>query len=407
MSPVRLKTRTTKDGEKRYLVYYRRGGRGFKDEYAGSFRTRKEQLTRRDFVAGELAAGRDPKVTLAALAAPPKPPTGLLERWDTFMASRIDVSPKAQAQYRNSRDRWVPILGAHTDPATLATRDIIDGIAELAEDLAPSTISQYTSNLGMVLDFCDVEPNPVRSAKVKMPRANASAIEIPNTKAWFAIRTHVKRRSRLALRVIECCGLRVNECAGLEWGDIDFGERQIRIRRENTKTASGRRWIPVPQVLLNEIAGLVPLEDRVMSSRVFGVNDDRIRYDLDKACGAAAMGDYSPHEFRHRRISLWIRHGFDPVRLARLAGHSRSSMSLDKYGHDVLDPREDEWRDFWLAISEGRRPDGEASVGHQDDGVSLDPASMLGAAGFPSSQVVVSLDPSDAALRDRGGSDAS
>jgi integrase len=61
----------------------------------------------------------------------------------------------------------------------------------------------------------------------------------------------------------------------------------------------------------------------------------------------AGVTAHGVHDLRHRRISLWLRHGFDPVTVSRWAGHARSSMSLDVYGHVVLDPAEDDWRGFW------------------------------------------------------------
>jgi integrase len=62
-----------------------------------------------------------------------------------------------------------------------------------------------------------------------------------------------------------------------------------------------------------------------------------------------AVASNSPHALRHRRVSLWFAHGVDQITIKTWAGHSRASMSSDKYGHVVIDAREDEWRDFWIA----------------------------------------------------------
>ena len=76
--------------------------------------------------------------------------------------------------------------------------------------------------------------------------------------------------------------------------------------------------------------------------------------DLVRACRDAGVASYSPHDLRHRRISLWIRHGIDVVTVATWAGHKRKSMSTDVYGH-VIVPGEDEWREFWLSTYTGER----------------------------------------------------
>jgi len=378
MSPVEIKTRKTRPHavtgktENRYLVYYRLGGRNFKNRYAGSFKTKREAQTRRDLIAGELAAGRDPSIVLAAIATPPPAPPTLEQRWNEYAAGRVDVGDKAQGQYRNARDRWLPLLGADRDPHSITDADVVAGIAALTGDtekpLGAGTIGQYVSVLRQVLDYADVTPNPVNSPKVKLPRGTEEEVNPPTSKEWFAIRAQAKRRSLLPLRLIECCGFRISECVNLVYGDIDFAEGKIRVSRARTKTGAGQRWLPVPDELLDEIADLCPLEDRAVDRQVFpDLKHDAVRRDLAKACLDAGVAAHHPHDLRHRRISLWLRLGIDPVQVSRWAGHSRTSMSLDTYGHVVLDPRDDEWRDFWLSVYDAERAPRAAPVRHQED----------------------------------------
>jgi integrase len=368
MSPVYIKTRIGKTG-KRYLVYWRRGGRSFREQYAGSFKTKKEAGIRRDLVAGELAAGRDPQLVLDALKQPATQGPQLETIWDAFISSRLDVGDKARRQYRNARDRWLPLLGRNRDPATLTPADIVAAIAELFDGddgLSPGTLSQYVSNLAMVLDFADLEPNPARSAKVKIPAGSQAEKTIPANQTWEAIRGQIKKRSQLAVRLMEACALRVTEATSLEWGDVDFVEGAIRIRRAATKTAAGRRWVPVPAELLDDIADLLPLEDRSAERIVFAVNSGTVYRDIVAACTAAGVPEYGTHAFRHRRISLWLRHGIDAVQVSRWSGHSKPSESTDIYGHVIVDPRGDEWRPFWLAVYAARHASGAVPVRHEE-----------------------------------------
>lgn len=361
MSPVYIKTRTVKSG-KRYLVYWRRGGRAFKEMYAGSFKTLKEAKTRRDLIAGELAAGRDPGLALERLKTPRPLAPGLAVRWDECVASRVDVGDKAHAKYGNARAWWIPLLGEARDPSTITPADVQAGIAAMSETLKPATVTQYVSPLGMVLDYCDVAPNPVRSPKVKLPAGSKAEKLVPSNVAWFAIRDGAKKRSQVGLRLIECCGLRVSEAALLEWGDVDFVEGMVRIRREGTKTAAGRRWVPVPPELLDLVDLLVPNEDRRSARTVLGVKSGALYSDLVAACVSAGVPVYGTHALRHRRISLWLRHGIDSVQVSRWAGHSKPSESTDTYGHVILDPAGDEWRDFWL---DAYAATGAAQVRHE------------------------------------------
>lgn len=355
MSPVFIRTRITKSG-KRYAVCYRRGGRGFPEEYAGTFTSQRDAKIRRDLVAGELAAGRDPQILLAELRTPPPAAPGLEETWLEFETGRIDVGAKAQEQYRSARKAWLPILGPDTDPASITPTKIVNGIAKQAETLAPSTISKYLSSLTQVLDHAGVEPNPCRSPRVKLPRARKGEKEIPGNETWFAIRDAVFDRSRLALELEEACAFRVSEACALELGDIDFVDGAARIREEGTKTRAGRRWVPIPRPLLDRIeAQLPPLEDRHADMRVLGVTADLVYRDLVRACKDAGAPRYGTHALRHRRISLWLRHGIDPIQVAAWSGHARPSESLDTYGHQVIDPNGDEWARFWKTTYERSR----------------------------------------------------
>jgi hypothetical protein len=94
---------TTRSGP-RYVVRYRLGGRAYPIVHGGSFIREREAKTRRDFVAGELAAGRDPALALRALANAPVRRT-LRAEFERFEASRVDVGTKTLALYRNTRDR--------------------------------------------------------------------------------------------------------------------------------------------------------------------------------------------------------------------------------------------------------------------------------------------------------------
>jgi integrase len=168
----------------------------------------------------------------------------------------------------------------------------------------------------------------------------------------------VAKKLGLVVRFIECEGLRVSEALSLTYGDCDFVNSRVRISKSRTKTTSGQRWLQVPEALMQEIDGLVALEDRHAARLVFpNLTRDAVRDGLYRACSNAKLASYSPHDLRHRRISLWVAQGFDPVAIKTWAGHARTSMTLDVYSHVIVDPNGDEWREHWAAIyADERRP---------------------------------------------------
>ena len=70
MASAFIVTRKTSGG-RRFAVRYRLGGRAWPIQHGGSFPTLKEARARRDLVAGELAAGRNPADLLAAMVQRP------------------------------------------------------------------------------------------------------------------------------------------------------------------------------------------------------------------------------------------------------------------------------------------------------------------------------------------------
>lgn len=48
---------------------------------------------------------------------------------------------------------------------------------------------------------------------------------------------------------------------------------------------------------------------------------------------SSQRSNYTLHELRHRRITIWHQAGIPARELAERAGHSKPSMSLDVYSH--------------------------------------------------------------------------
>lgn len=363
MSPSAfITTRRAKSGA-RYVVRYRHGGRYTPLVHAGSFKTMRDARARRDFISAELAAGRDPAVSLRALEQP-----AVAADFDTvfgqFIETRVDVGDKTTALYGNARAKLGDL--AERDPHTLRPADFQTWLATNAE-LSPKTLHHYLSSMRQVLDFADVEPNPARSRKVKLPARTASEPTPPSSAEWRAARKQLSPRLVLVVRLIECAALRIGEAVQLTYGDVDFQSERIRISRTRTKgRTAGQRWLPVPTALLEEIDELVPLEDRHRGRLVFPLTESQIRDGFARACRNAKIAHYHPHDLRHRRISLWVAHGIDAVTVKTWAGHSRASLSLDTYSHVVIDPSEDEWREFWLEFYAAERLPGAVPVRHEE-----------------------------------------
>jgi integrase len=137
----------------------------------------------------------------------------------------------------------------------------------------------------------------------------------------------------LLFLTIEQGGLRIGEAVALRWADVDVAGRRLRLPRSATKTGTSR-WVQLAEWLVDAIEDTCPLEDRIPERKVFqGLHYSAARQAMSRACRLAKIPNYTPHDLRHRRITLWHQSGVPARELAERAGHSKPSMSLDVYTH--------------------------------------------------------------------------
>jgi integrase len=332
MSSLTITTRRTKSGP-RYVVRYRLGGRAYPVEHGGSFKTLREAKARRDLIGGELAAGRNPADALRTLVE--QPTRRNFRSWaSTYQTSRVDLAPETAKNLKSHLKRLLPAFDDR-DPATITVADVQEWVGANA-DLKPASLGRYMATLRLILDFAGVEPNPARDGRVKLPRIEQAIVEPPSAEHVEAILEHVPARWRLSLRVLEQTGMRVGELAQLEWRDVDVAESRFRIRQG--KTAAARRWVGVPAWLMVEVQETCPPDDRSPERRVFqGFSADVAKNVMVRACKAAGIPHFHPHDLRHRYASVKLREGVPVTDLAAQLGHSKKSLTLDTYSHVLVD----------------------------------------------------------------------
>jgi integrase len=108
-------------------------------------------------------------------------------------------------------------------------------------------------------------------------------------------------------------------------GDYDEQRRRVRLRAATTKTRKAL-WIELPPVLADAIEATIgPREDRDPDARLFAASGaDALRRSMAEACRAVGIPILSPHDLRHRRISLLHLRG---VPWARIGKQSASATS--------------------------------------------------------------------------------
>jgi integrase len=93
--------------------------------------------------------------------------------------------------------------------------------------------------------------------------------------------------------------------------------------------------------LLRLALELCPRDDRHADRRVFeAFTSERFRTSLARACTAAGVPSFSPHDLRHRRVSLLHLAGMPWARIGELVGHDDLMTTARTYTHVVADERE-------------------------------------------------------------------
>lgn len=161
-----ITVRKTKSG-KRYAVRYRLGGRAYPIVHGGSFGTMKEARARRDLIAGELAAGRNPAAVLQVESSRRRESLG--EWCDRFLKSRHDADDNTISNYRSTLNGFCERFDGH-DLHELTASDIAECVAELAAKQKPGTVRQKVIAVRLLLDFAGVDPNLARDPRVRLPK---------------------------------------------------------------------------------------------------------------------------------------------------------------------------------------------------------------------------------------------
>jgi integrase len=94
-------------------------------------------------------------------------------------------------------------------------------------------------------------------------------------------------------------------------------------------------------VLFDAVLELCPRDDRVPERPVFEkATADRLRMGIQRACIAAGIPTFSPHDLRHRRISLLHLGGVPWARIGEHVGQRDLAVTANTYSHVLTDERE-------------------------------------------------------------------
>jgi integrase len=132
--------------------------------------------------------------------------------------------------------------------------------------------------------------------------------------------------------------------------DYDERQRRVRVPKQITKTRRGV-WVEPPPVLAEAIeAQLGPREDRDPETRLFSESKSTsLRTAIGRACKAAGVPEFSPHDLRLRRVSVLHLQGMPWARIGEHVGQRDLKTTADTYTHVLIDETEVDYTELLAA----------------------------------------------------------
>ena len=147
-------------------------------------------------------------------------------------------------------------------------------------------------------------------------------------------------------------GMRMGELLALEWGDVDWNGKFIRVERSYklrvispTKTGKARR-VDISDHLCETLRslhtqakkdgfrmGLGEAVDVVFHREGTQMEQNYIRRVFKRVLQKAGLREIRFHDIRHTYASLLLSDGVTPVYVKEQLGHSSIQMTVDIYGH--------------------------------------------------------------------------
>lgn len=295
------------------------------------------------FAGGDIVDPRAGRVTLAAV-------------YRTWLASRLDLSPKVRRGYEdNWRNRIEPRFG-EWHIARIDHQSIQAWVTDMVESgLSPRTVRWVHSVLKMSLDYAiDDGLLPARNpaARTKFPPQRHTSHTYLSTGEVAALAAACGAQGDV-VALLAYTGLRFGELVGLCVEDVDLESRRIRVRRSitqvggkliegNPKSAAGRRSVPIPQrvmpILAHRVCERLPGQAAITSPNgsLLGLENWKRSTRWRHAIIEIGRPSMRVHDLRHTYASLARRAGADLRLLQKTMGHASITVTAHIYA-DLYD----------------------------------------------------------------------
>lgn len=162
------------------------------------------------------------------------------------------------------------------------------------------------------------------------------------------------------LGIIVCLytGVRIGELLALEWSDIDFAQRLLRVTKtchyrkgasgkterhtDTPKTHTSRREIPLPRQILSILKGM---KKRSRSKYVIANEEEPVamrsyQRSFSLLLKKLKIPHKGFHSLRHTFATRALECGMDVKTLSEILGHKNASVTLNRYVHSLMEHKQ-------------------------------------------------------------------
>lgn len=228
--------------------------------------------------------------------------------------------------------------------------------------ITPTTMRRILATLNSALNVAVrrglIRRNPAGTVELPKPTKPKTAVWTRDEAARFLAGT-ADEPLHLLYRLLLLCGLRRGEAVGLQWGDIDFGQPTLTVRRQIV-SVDGQLLVGPPK----SDAGLrtVAIDAGTKALLESAQRRALLRHPWSRDTAFEAMfvfsrpsgGCYSPtyvsrrfltlskalglprirlHDLRHTSATLGLEGGESLIEVSRRLGHSSMAITADVYAH--------------------------------------------------------------------------
>lgn len=245
--------------------------------------------------------------------------------------------------------------------------DVVDSDKKLSEKSISHHHKLISALLTTAVQWQIIESNPAERMKApKVTQKEAQYYDIDEANQMLTLLDNEPIKYKTMISTVIFSGLRAGELAALEWSDISFEKKTIKVCKQlqylpergiyevnSAKTDSGNRIIPIQSTLVDILRKYKAWQEEektkwgdkwVDSNKLFTQENGEpiYPYTPSKWFAQFVQKNNLPyitfHQLRHTYGSLLIAENVDVVTVSKLMGHSSPAVTLKIYAH-LIDQR--------------------------------------------------------------------